>query len=332
VEVVNVALPPPLPLARHLSTTARLLRQVLTFAPDAAHCFKPKAYAGLVALCLWMMQRLRLWRGQLVVDADDWEGPAGWNAVGGYSWPQRRFFARQELWGLRHCDAVTVASKRLEQRVAKMRGGSGRVRYLPNGVEHRPGTPEPMGSATPTVLLYTRFVECSAAQVARIWRQVTGAIPAARLVVAGAGLRGEELVLAKLLAREGLDDRVHLLGWLEPGKLSEVFSASHVAMLPANDSVLVQAKCPARLLDMMAAGVPVVTHDVGEYAAIVGSGMSGVVVPEGDQDAMAAAVVTLLRNDILRRQLAAAAQRRARNAFSWERLAERVEQVYAGCA
>ena len=47
-----------------------------------------------------------------VVDADDWEGPGGWNddPRAGYSGAAQRVFAWQERFGLSHADAWTVMS------------------------------------------------------------------------------------------------------------------------------------------------------------------------------------------------------------------------------
>ena len=46
-----------------------------------------------------------------MVDSDDWEGPGGWNEIGGYTPAQQRFFAWQERWSLAHADAVTVGAE-----------------------------------------------------------------------------------------------------------------------------------------------------------------------------------------------------------------------------
>ena len=91
--------------------TRRLVRETLAFKPTVVHCFKPKAYSGLVAWWLWHTKRRGL---RLVMDSDDWEGWGGWNDLEPYSPLQKRFFAWQERWGMRHCHALTVASRTLQ--------------------------------------------------------------------------------------------------------------------------------------------------------------------------------------------------------------------------
>src|SRR6266849_6487903 len=53
VEVVNLTLPPRIPVLFQLWLTLTLLRKALALHPDVIHCFKPKADAGLVAWCVW---------------------------------------------------------------------------------------------------------------------------------------------------------------------------------------------------------------------------------------------------------------------------------------
>jgi len=337
VEVVNVRLPLQLPLLGQLALAARLLRSALRFHPDVIHCFKPKAYAGLVATAVWSMQRLRLWRGRLIMDADDWEGWGGWNEIASASWAQRCFFAWQEQWGLRHCDGVTVASRWLERRVRAMRAERGGVWYVPNGVEQgargrkqqvRVREQEAGRKGRSVVLLYTRFVEFEVRQAVDIWQRVVEAVPGARLLVVGKGLRSEERVLARQAAAEGLEETMDITGWADAEELAHLLASADVAMMPAEDTILARAKCPARLLDLMAAGVPVVAHAVGEYAELVEDDVSGLLAPPGEQAAFVAAVIRLLEDESLREAMAKAGQRRVRAAFAWAHLVQRVERAY----
>jgi glycosyltransferase involved in cell wall biosynthesis len=132
VAVENVPLPPRVPGLFYLLTALRLARRALALRPDVVHLFKPKAYSGLAHWLLSWLPRAR--RPCLVVDTDDWEGPGGWNEIGGYTPAQRRFFAWQERWGLAHADTVTVASRALESLVWALGVPPERVFYVPNGV------------------------------------------------------------------------------------------------------------------------------------------------------------------------------------------------------
>jgi glycosyltransferase involved in cell wall biosynthesis len=325
-HVVNIALPPRLPLLSHLVITWRLVRHALATRPDVVHCFKPKSYAGLVALTIRVLQRLGLTHTRLVVDSDDWEGPGGWNEIERYSWAQKRFFAWQERWGLTHCNAVTVASRALESIVWSLGMPSQRVFYVPNG---RTGDACVASiSAGASVLLYTRFFEFRVERVVDLLRRVLAEAPEARLLVVGKGLFGEEERLLRLVHEAGIADRIDYAGWVEPNELPRYFAMGDVAIYPYDDTLINRTKCAVKLIDLMAAGKAIVADRVGQNGEYIEHGVSGLLVEPGDDEAFAGEVVRLLRDGSLRERLGREAARRVREHFAWERLAQQVERAY----
>jgi glycosyltransferase involved in cell wall biosynthesis len=354
VRVVNVPLPPSLPLLFHGWLALRLVRRALALNPDVIHCFKPKAYAGLAHLAFWWLRRTGLVgkklspRVRLVVDEDDWE--QAWNVVEPYSPVQKWVFARQENWGLTHADAVVVASRAL----ASLVGGAGvppaRIHYVPNGVRpllvdkeghqssstHRKAYPS-MAQDVRTqwglddalvVLLYTRFFEFRLERVIEILRRVVEQVPQARLLIVGQGLFGEEMELDQTLKAAGLSDWVTFTGWVEARQLPGYFAASDAAIFPYDDTLINRTKCSVKLVDLLAAGLPVVADRVGQNAEYIVDGVSGLLVAPEDDAAFAEAVVSLLSDGDHRAWLGAAAAGRVREHFAWGRLVEEVERAY----
>lgn len=328
VQVVNAVLPQPCGPAGHALLTARLLQAALAWRPDVVHCFKPKGYSGLAALALLAQRRV-----PVVLDADDYE--AAWNRSLDYPRRWASFFQWQERTLLRRALGVTAASRWLEAFAASL--GQQRVFYLPNAVElshsrdampcDQPAPPE----TTPTrlrVLLYTRFVEHSPQEVWQAWRAVLAAEPAAQLLIAGQGRAGEEALLAQIAAGAGAGRSVRQLGWLPARARPGLFAAVDAAMLPVQDTPLNRAKSPMRLLDLLAAGVPVATQRVGEYGAMVVHGVTGLVAPAGDSAALACQVARLLSSPELRQQLSRAAQQDVRVRHAWPVLADRALAAY----
>lgn len=331
VQVCNVALPPRLPFLWHLIIAYRLIRRALATGPQVVHCFKPTAYAGLAAMGIWLLKKLRLTKARLVVDSDDWEGRGGWSEVEGYTWAQRLLFAWQERWNLTHCDAVTVASRALETIVWSLGVGPSRVFYVPNGATgggQQANAPSPATHRPPTVLLYTRFFEYDLERVVDIFRRVLAEVPEARLLVVGKGLFGEEEELLALAKKAGLADRVVYAGWAEPDELPAHFAAADVAIYPYDDTLINRAKCAVKLVELMAAGLPVVADDVGQNGEYIQHGISGLLIPPGDREAFARSVVKLLRNESLRRRLGQEARRRIFEEFAWDKLIADVERAY----
>jgi glycosyltransferase involved in cell wall biosynthesis len=327
VQVVNVVVPASGGLRHAAVIAARLRRAALAWRPDIIHVFKPVGVSGLAAFAL-----LHPDAPPVVVDADDWEG--GWAAQRGGMW--RQLVDWQERWVLSRADAVTVASSWLSNwvtgqspRLLSLASKPRRVFYLPNGVERaQPAAVNPRPNHGYRVLLYTRFVEHSPAHVWAVWRRVAAARADAVLYVAGRGLHAEESTLLAMAQAAGLDSSLHLLGWAPTASRPGLFAAVDAALLPVADTPLARAKCPMRLVDLLAAGVPVATQAVGEYAAYVQDGISGLLAPADDEQALAAAVVRLLDDPELRAALADGASQRIQAHFTWRDLAKTALKAY----
>jgi glycosyltransferase involved in cell wall biosynthesis len=83
---------------------------------------------------------------------------------------------------------------------------------------------------------------------------------------------------------------------------------------------------PQKLLNYMAAGLPVASFD--SSAGPLRHEVTGLRVPDGDITALAAALERLLTDRALARSLGDAAREQARREFSWGQVAARVEEVY----
>lgn len=333
VQVINITLPPRLPLIFHILLTGKLVAAALALKPEVVHFFKPKAYAGLAHLALWWLRRLGGPKLRLVVDEDDWE--QAWNEVLPYSPGQKRFFAWQERWGLRQADAVTAASRTLEQLVIAERGGNAAgVFYVPNGwapADHAPRTTyyaPHTPPLSPTALLYTRFVEFRLERVVNLVRKVAALCPEARWLIVGRGLNGEEELLRSQLGQAGLLAMVQLWGW-PVADLAACFAAAAAAVFPYDDTLINRTKCSVKLIDLLAAGVPVVADAVGQNVEYIQDGVSGRLTPPEDDRAMAEAVVTLLQAPELGQKMGQAARHHIEQQFSWSKLALVAEEAYS---
>lgn len=331
VRIENAPLPVGVPGWFHLRLTGRLVRRALALQPDVIHTFKPKAYAGLAHLAL----RRRV---PVVVDTDDWEGPGGWNDLASYPAPLKRFFAWQERWGLRHAAAVTVASRALETLVWAQGIAPARVFYLPNGVA-APASPRLQTvPERPTLLLYTRFFEFDLNRLWDVVSRVRQARPDVRLLVVGQGLFGEEASLLRLAREAGwqvaegeaapLTADLIYAGWIAAERLPQYFAQAHVALYPFDDTLINRTKCPVKLLDLLAAGIPVVGEAVGQLREFVAPGQTGMLVPVGAVDDFARAVLALLADPSLAWAMGARAAADVQTRFSWASLAAIAEAVY----
>lgn len=316
--------PEPLAVAQQ---SVALLRAALTARPDVVHLFKPKGYGGLAAL---LLQRLRPGL-PLVVDTDDWEGWGGWNDLLPYPRPAKALFAWQERDLPRRADAVTVASRTLETLVWGFGVPPQQVVYLPNGIAGdipMLSARRPASEDAPTVLLYTRFWEFRVADLVATLVAVAQRRPDVRLRVIGQGERGEEQELLRLARRAGVAGMVDYRGWVEPAQIPELIAGCHAALVPVDDTLINRARCSAKLLELMAAGLPVAGSRVGQMGEYLEEERSGLLAAPGDQAGLARALLRLLDDPPLRERLGANARARATGVFAWERLAREAERAY----
>jgi glycosyltransferase involved in cell wall biosynthesis len=82
------------------------------------------------------------------------------------------------------------------------------------------------------------------------------------------------------------------------------------------------------LLEAMAAGRAIVASRVSAIPEVVEDGVTGFLVPPGDSDALAEALVTLRRDGVKRERLGIAGAERLRRQFTLERMVERTIEVY----
>jgi glycosyltransferase involved in cell wall biosynthesis len=316
--------------------TWRLVRELLVWRPDVVHCFKPKAYSGLVGWWLWQFQRRRI---RLIMDSDDWEGWGGWNDREPYTPLQKRFFAWQEQWGMRHCHALTVASRTLQSLAWGMGIPPERVVYIPNGpgIPDRPVTAaereaqrQALGLANrPTLLLYSRLFEFDMARLVNILAGVRAAVPDLALLAVGVGLFDEDATrFHEQLTKRDLLEMVVDAGWVELEQLPLLLATADVGIYLMDDTLLNRTKCPVKLADMMQAGVPVVAEAVGQVTDYIRDGETGVLRPSGDVDGVTAELVRLLHDSAGRQRLAAAGQTRLKRFHSWSNLSIEVEKIY----
>jgi len=311
VEIHQLSLPPRLPVISHIIIALKLAHHCLSYKPDFIWAFKPTGYSGLVVAFL------KPFKKPLVVDADDWEGKGGWSERNPYPKLWRAFIPYQEKWVLTHADAVTVASRTLQSIAWSMGIPQSKVLYLPNGVDMLPSLGPGNRRA---VALYTRFVEFTPQDLLEIWLKILQKEPEAELVIIGKGFGGEEKEFMALTKQAGVESSVRVMGWMEREKALALLGECRVAIWPCRDNLINRAKCPAKLAELIAIGLPVVAENVGEASSYV---LPELLVESGDIDGLVEKVIMLLKDEAKARELGAKGRERILSSFSWDSLADK---------
>ena len=127
--------------------------------------------------------------------------------------------------------------------------------------------------------------------------------------------------LINLISELNLSQNVHLLGWLDDAE----------QLLCAVDVFVSASETESfglSIAEAMAAGTVVVASRTKGAQEVVTDGRTGLLVPIGDVEQLAKAIVCLLKNESERTQMAEQAAADARSRFSLTRMVDEIERLY----
>jgi colanic acid/amylovoran biosynthesis glycosyltransferase len=149
----------------------------------------------------------------------------------------------------------------------------------------------------------------------------------ARLTLVGRGPLESEL--RGLSARLGLGDRVAFAGWKPQDELAEIQRDSDILLAPSVTAPDGDREgIPNFVKESMAVGVPVVATRHGGIPELVDDGVSGLLVPERNPEAMAEAVMRLKKDPDRIAPMARAAREKVEREFDIEKLNDRLVEIY----
>jgi phosphatidylinositol alpha-1,6-mannosyltransferase len=134
---------------------------------------------------------------------------------------------------------------------------------------------------------------------------------------------GEDYQYLTELAREqGVADRVHLLGHVEPEELPRWINAADLIAMPNRAIDGDNEGFGMVFLEAAACGKPVVAGCEGGTGAAVLDGKTGLRVDGTSTSAVCNAIARLLHDSALANQMGAAGLRRVQAEFAWDRIVE----------
>jgi glycosyltransferase involved in cell wall biosynthesis len=152
----------------------------------------------------------------------------------------------------------------------------------------------------------------------KAWRRVVAAKPSASLVMVGGGDSTPWKRLARTL---GCDGSIVWCGpTADPGPH---YVNAAIFVLPSRIEGMSNA-----LLEAQSHGLPCVVSGIPGNTAVVAHGVNGWVVPVGDDQALAAAILALLNDSACRMRLGNAARTRAGRHFSLDAVVGRLAGIY----
>ncbi len=137
-------------------------------------------------------------------------------------------------------------------------------------------------------------------------------------IAGGSGWLEDEMY--RSIKETRLEDRVHILGFAPDEDLPALYTGARALL-----AVSLYEGFGLPVLEAMACGTAVITSDLSSLPEVAGT--AGILVNPLDSDAISAAMMRLLTDAALRRQLAAAGIEHVKR-FSWAKTARRHKSIY----
>jgi len=151
--------------------------------------------------------------------------------------------------------------------------------------------------------------------------------PNANLTIAGEGpLLGQ---LQNLAGELNINGRVSFTGFVSQEQLREIYYSSHIFLHPSqkgHDGN--QEGIPNSMLEAMASGLPVFATHHGGIPEAIQNAISGVLVPEGDHEKLAAALLDAAQDPGFLSRIALNGAEIVRKNFDLRVQAQRLEEIY----
>ena len=203
-----------------------------------------------------------------------------------------------------------------------------KLRTLPIGVDLNFFAPDPLRSRDldPIVLFVGRLVEKKGcAHLIHAMSQIEARYPAAKLLIVGDGPLLDPL---RALARAWLR-RCTFLGSQPPSVVRDLMYRSSVLAVPSIVAPSGDSEgLPINLCEAQAIGLPIAAFDGPGVSEAVVAGETALLVPTGDEGALAQAISCILSDTALAKRLATAGRLRAEQHFSLEKQTARLEDLY----
>lgn len=271
----------------------------------------------------------------VILDCDDLETDsnrfqAGW---------QKRIVAWFENLSPKKAQLVTSNTHYNMNRMESLGIPAEKLVYIPNGIEPQrfptldPGVVQELrtslGLAGRQVIAFIGSMSLTNHPVDLLLRAfpiVQKAIPEACLLMVGTG---EDLNEIKELARElVIEKNTIFAGRVSPEQVALFYAISDVTVDPVYDNEAARGRCPLKMFESWACGVPFVTADVGDRKELAGNPPAAYLVAGGNVESLAGGLTGLLQDPALMVKIRQVATDRVEN-YSWTKIVEKSHWIFS---
>jgi glycosyltransferase involved in cell wall biosynthesis len=241
--------------------------------------------------------------------------------------------AAQEQFCLEQSDHIITPSYSLREVVLSRGVSSQKVTVIPNGADIP--EPQPRPAEAPTrYLIYVGALQP--------WQGINTLLQAfvrlvdltdLRLVICSSNYSRRVKLYEKLVTRLGIQERVVWRFALESQELAAWLSHATLSVAPLTECArnIEQGCAPLKILESLAAGVPVVASDLPSVREIMTDGEHGRLVQADRPGELARVIRVLLQYPERLREMGDNGQRHIAETFSWRCSTQRLTELYRQC-
>ncbi|MFH1740810.1 MAG: glycosyltransferase family 4 protein [bacterium] len=266
---------------RHVLAAINVRRRIAKIRPDIMHGHNITGYGYWAALSGFHPLVLTAWGADVLIQPK-----------------QSRLVRSAVRWSLNRADLITTDARDLSDATSRLLGRSARIVEIQWGVEVSRYRTEPLPEARQRlnpagdflILSMRRMIPYfNIDRIIGAFAEVHAEIPNTRLICFASG---PERPHCERLAQDlGLGDSIRFLDWVGEEELIDWLSVCDLFVsIPDVDST------PHSLLMAFAAGLPVIVSDLPAYHEWVTDGENGLLVTPQDENALARAMIELLRD------------------------------------
>ena len=244
-----------------------------------------------------------------------------------------RKLVAQEQMCLDAADLVITPSRVTREYLISARGvAPEKVKVIANGVDleiFQPAEFRTWGSGAKLLYFGTLSSWQGVELGIRALAQVRNRIPAELTIIGAGGGRERESLLA-LAAKLGLAAYVTVLPAIPQAELAGHLRSSDIVLAPLalNDRNLDQGCCPLKILESMAAGIPVIASDLPVVRELGCHGVHFLLVKPGSVDQIALAALALACDRDLAEGIAERARSHVAANYTWKRSGDTLVRAY----
>ena len=235
-----------------------------------------------------------------------------------------------ELAGMRRANAITAVSRFQAREMAHdLALPEEGIHVIPNPISPallQQALEQPRVEPDQPVILYTGRIELNkgSLELLRSVNRVAACFPEVEYVIAGARHNSiDDQVLNSALGVNGTRQHLRFAGHIPWQQLVDWYRRATVFVMPSYYETF-----GISVIEAMAFGLPVVATSAGGLPEVVEDGVTGVLVPPRDSEAIADALIRLLRDPDLRERMGRAGQERVRAEYSIDRIVSETLAVY----